>query len=133
MAAIQTVDTPHAPQPAGHYAQATVHAGVVYTAGQLPINPHSGKVEHEGDAEAQTELTLRNVDAILRAAGTDLSQSLSITLFVTGRDLWPAVNTAFNRVLGSHKPARAIIPVPELKEGCTVEIQCIAAMPEGDA
>ena len=130
MSSVQIVDTPHAPRPAGHYAQATVHNGVVYTAGQLPLNPHTGHVEHEGDAEAQTERTLRNVEAILQAAGTDLSHALSVTLFVTGRDLWPAVNTAFNRVLGNHTPARAIIPVPELKPGCTVEIQVIAAMPE---
>ena len=104
MANIQTVQTPHAPAPAGHYSQATIHNGVVYVAGQLPLNPHTGHVEHEGDAEAQAERTLRNVEAILVAAGTDLSHLLSVTLYVTGRDLWPAVNTAFTRVMGGHRP-----------------------------
>ena len=130
MCAIQTIRTPHAPAPAGHYSQATVYNGLVYVAWQLPLNPHTGHVEHEGDAEAQTERTLRNVEAVLTAAGSDLNHLLSVTLYVTGRDLWPQVNAAFNRVLGTHKPARAIIPVPELKPGCTIEIQAVAAVPQ---
>jgi 2-iminobutanoate/2-iminopropanoate deaminase len=111
---------------------------VVYVAGQLPLNPVTSKpldaseledASPEALADAQTERTLRNVEAVLAAAGTDLSRVLSATLYVTGRELWPPVNAAFARVFGSHKPARAIVPVPELKPGCLVEIQVVAALP----
>ena len=132
------IETAHAPVPAGHYAQGVVHGGVVYVAGQLPLNPITSKPldssqlddpSREALADAQTERTLRNVEAVLVAAGTDLSHVLSATLYVTGRDLWAPVNEAFARVMGAHKPARAIVPVPELKPGCLVEIQVTAAVP----
>jgi 2-iminobutanoate/2-iminopropanoate deaminase len=135
---MRRIQTAHAPAPAGHYSQGVVHSGVVYVAGQLPLNPVTSKPVDSSElddgsvealADAQTERTLRNVEAVLKAAGTDLSHVLSATLYVTGRDLWPPVNAAFARVMGSHKPARAIVPVPELKPGCLVEIQVTAALP----
>ena len=127
---MKTVTTAHAPRPAGHYSQAVVHGGLVYVAGQLPLNPVTGHVVDEGDPDSQTERTLRNVEAILREAGTDLHHVLSMTIYVTGRDLWPAVNAAYARVMGNHRPARAIVPVPELKEGCCIEVQAVAVLPD---
>jgi 2-iminobutanoate/2-iminopropanoate deaminase len=135
---MRSIETAHAPRPAGHYAQGIVHGGLVYVAGQLPLNPVTLKPldaselddrSPEALADAQTERTLRNVEAVLAAAGTDLSRVLSATVYVTGRYLWTPVNEAFARVFGSHKPARAIVPVPELKPGCLVEIQVVAALP----
>jgi 2-iminobutanoate/2-iminopropanoate deaminase len=123
---MQTITTSGAPKPAGHYSQAIIHNGVVYVAGQLPLNPATGEVVG-ANAEAQTEQTLRNVEAILKAAGSGLDRLLSVTIYVTGRMHWGPVNQACARVLGEHTPARAIIPVPELKPGCLVEIQAIAA------
>ncbi len=123
---MQSISTPNAPQPAGHYSQAVVHGGLVYVAGQLPLDPATGEVVGPGDAEAQTEQTLRNVEAVLRAAGSGLDRLLSVTIYVTGRDLWGAVNAAYSRMLGNHCPARAIVPVGELKPGCSIEIQAIA-------
>ena len=122
------ISTANAPQPAGHYSQAIVHGGLVYVAGQLPLNPAAGEVVAPGDAEAQTEQTLRNVEAVLCAAGSGLDRLLSVTIFVTGRDLWGPVNAAYARVLGDHRPARAIVPVGELKPGCLLEIQAIATI-----
>lgn len=124
---MQTITTTEAPKPAGHYSQAIVHGGLVFVAGQLPLNPATGEVMGT-NAEAQTEQTLRNVEAILKASGSGLDRLLSVTIYVTGRMHWGPVNQAFERVLGDHKPARAIIPVPELKPGCLVEIQAIAAV-----
>lgn len=128
---MQPVSTPNAPQPAGHYSQAVVHDGLVYVAGQLPLDPATGAVVGAGDAGAQTEQVLRNVAAVLHAAGSGLDRLLSVTLFVTGRDLWTPVNAAYARVLGSHRPARAIVPVGELKPGCLIEMQAVAAMNAG--
>ncbi len=121
------VSTPAAPTPAGHYSQAIVHDGLVYVAGQLPLDPVTGSVVGEGDIEAQTERVLRNVEAVLRAANSGLDRLLSVTVYVTGRELWGGVNAAYGRVLGAHRPARAIVPVSELKPGCMIEIQAIAA------
>ena len=125
---MERIETANAPGPAGHYAQGMRHGGVVYVAGQLPLDPATGDVVGE-DIETQTERTLRNVEAVLAAAGTDLQHLLSVTVYVTDRQLWPGFNTAFARLLGDHRPARAVVPVPELRHGCLVEIQAVAAMP----
>ncbi|MHB1862947.1 MAG: RidA family protein [Gemmatimonadaceae bacterium] len=124
---MRAITTPHAPRPAGHYSQAIVYDGLVYVAGQLPLDPATGEVVGPADIEAQTEQTLRNVDAILRAADSGLDRLLSVTIFVTDRALWGQVNEVYARLLGAHRPARAIVPVGELKPGCLIEIQAIAA------
>ena len=123
---METVQTPDAPRPAGHYSHGIVHEGIVYVSGQLPLNPVTGEVVGN-NADAQTEQTLRNVEAILRAAGSGLDRLLSVTIYVTGRRHWEDVDRACARLLGDHRPARAVIPVLELKPGCLVEIQAVAA------
>ena len=125
---MRLVETSYAPRPAGHYSQAVVHGGLVFVAGQLPIDPAGTRPA--GDVEEQTEQTLRNVEAILRAAGTTLDRLLSVTVYVADIALWPRVNAAYARVLGAHRPARAVVPVKELHHGWLVEIQAVAALPE---
>lgn len=129
MASITRITTPSAPLPAGHYSQATVHAGVVYVAGQLAIDPTTGE-RKLGSIEEQTERTLRNVEAILLASGSDLAHLLKVTVYVADISLWGAVNTVYARILGEHKPARAIVPTKELHHGFLVEIDAIAALKE---
>lgn len=124
--ALETVHTTDAPAPAGHYAQGIVHDGVVYVSGQLPLDPATREIV-PGGIEAQTEQTLRNVEAVLRAAGSSLGHVLSVTVYVTERALWPQVNDVYARVLGAHRPARAVVPVKELRPGCLIEVQAIAA------
>ncbi|MEO5510386.1 MAG: Rid family detoxifying hydrolase [Longimicrobiales bacterium] len=124
---IVPVRTTHAPAAAGHYSQGMVHNGLVYVAGQLPIDPVSGQIV-DGGLEAQTERTLRNVEAILVAAGGSLASLLSVTIYITDRDQWAGVNVTYARLLGDHRPARAVIPVAELKAGCFIEIQAVAAI-----
>lgn len=126
---MKTVSTPKAPTPAGHYSQGIVHNGLVYVAGQLPIDPATGEIV-SSDIERQAEQTLRNVEAILDAGGSSLGRVLSMTVYIQGRSLWPAVNAVVARVMGDHKPARAMIPVPEIKPGCMIEIQAIGAAAE---
>ena len=125
---IRPVATRDAPVPAGHYSQAVVHGGFVFIAGQLPLDPATGEVIGAADdIEAQTRQVLRNVDAILRAAGSGLERLVSVTVFITSRAHWPAVNRVYAEMLGAHRPARAVVPVPELRPGCLIEIQAIAA------
>lgn len=123
---MQLISTDKAPVPAGHYSQGVVHNGVVYVAGQLAIVP--GQKEHTvGSIGAQTEQTLRNVQAILQAADSDLDRVLQMTIYVSDISLWGEVNAAYVRVMGNHKPARAVVPVKDLHYGYQIEIQAIAA------
>lgn len=127
MSDIRALETQQAPAPKGHYAQGIVHGGLVYVAGQLPLDPVTGEPTG-GDAAAQAERTLRNVEAVLEAAGSSLAKLLSVTVYVTDLALWEEVNRAYAAVLGNHRPARAIVPVQELRAGCVIEIQAVAAL-----
>ncbi|HNV76153.1 MAG: RidA family protein [Gemmatimonadetes bacterium] len=124
---MQIVTTEAAPLPAGHYSQGIVHNGVVYVAGQLPIVPGSSD-RTVGSMAQQAEQTLRNVEAVLQAAGSGLDKVLQMTIYVSDISLWGEVNVAYARVMGDHKPARAVVPVKELHYGYQIEIQAIAAL-----
>jgi 2-iminobutanoate/2-iminopropanoate deaminase len=126
-ATIRLIQTPDAPTPAGHYSQATVHDGVVYVAGQLAIDPATG-ARMLGSIEEQTERTLRNVEAILVAAGSDLAHLLKVTVYIADIAQWGAVNAVYARILGDHRPARAIVPTRDLHHEFLVEIDAIAAV-----
>jgi 2-iminobutanoate/2-iminopropanoate deaminase len=123
------ISTKDAPTPAGHYSQGVVHGGFVFVSGQLPLDA-SGQVVADGGIEAQTRQTLRNVEAVLHAAGSGLDRLVSVTVYVVGRHLWADVNRVYAELLGEHRPARAIIPVPEIKPGCLIEIQAVATIGE---
>ena len=123
---MQAIETGDAPTAAGHYSQAIVHNGVVYVAGQLPTDPRD-RSRPVGSIEEQTERTLRNVEAILVAAGSGLDRVLQMTIYISDIELWGGVNVAYARVMGAHKPARAVVPVKDLHYGYQIEIQAIAA------
>lgn len=124
---MRPISTPDAPTPAGHYSQAIVHDGLVYVAGQLAIDPAGGPAV-VGTIEEQTERTLRNVEAVLRAAGSDLAHVLQMTVYVSDIALWARVNATYARIMGEHRPARAVVPVKDLHHGYQIEIQAIAAL-----
>ena len=123
---IKRISTPNAPTPAGHYSQATVYNGLVFVAGQLSIDPASG-AHMTGTIEEQTEIALNNVLAILQAAGSDWSRVLKMTVYVADINLWDAVNKVYGRMLGEHRPARAVIPTGALHHGFLIEIDAVAA------
>jgi 2-iminobutanoate/2-iminopropanoate deaminase len=123
------VSTPNAPSPAGHYSQAVVHNGLIYVAGQLPINP-AAKSREVGTIEDQTRQVLANIRAILEAAGSGLDRVLQMTVYVSDLELWGRFNTVFAEVMGDARPARAVVPVNPLHYGYQVEIQAIAAVRE---
>jgi 2-iminobutanoate/2-iminopropanoate deaminase len=80
-----------------------------------------------GDIQGQTELALLNVEAVLKAAGSDLSHVLQMTIYVSDMELWGKVNETYSKVMGEHRPARAIVPVKDLHFDTKIEIQAIAA------
>lgn len=123
---MKTIQPPDQPQPKGHYSPGIEHDGLIYVSGQLPMDLVT-REPFAGDIETQTELALRNVEAVLKAAGSDLQHVLQMTIYVSDIELWSKVNEVYARVMGEHKPARAIVPVKELHFGTKIEIQAIAA------
>lgn len=124
---IKSVVAPEAPTPAGHYSQGIVFNSLVYVSGQLGIDP-ADRAKPVGSVAAQTEQALANVRAILRAAGSDLNRVLNVTIYVSDIGLWDTVNSVYKRVMGEHRPARAVVPTRELHGGYQVEIAAIAAI-----
>ena len=123
---IRTILTPEAPAPGGHYSQAVVYSGLVFVAGQLAIDPKTGE-RLTGSIEEQTEQCLKNIDAILQAAGSGLSRVLKMTIYISDIELWGAVNSVYARVMAEHRPARAVVPVKDLHYGFKIEIEAVAA------
>ena len=126
---MKKIKLPNAPEPKGHYSPAVVHNGLIFVSGQLPSNHQTGEVE-TGAIERQTELALRNVEAILKAANSGLNHVLQMTIYISEMDDWGKVNEVYKKILGKHKPARAIVPVKDLHFGAKIEIQAIAAVKE---
>ena len=123
---IKRINTPNAPQPAGHYSQATVYNGLVFVAGQLSIDP-TARDKKLGSIEEQTELALNNVHAILKAAGSDWDRVLKVNVSIADINLWDALNKVYSTILGENRPARAVIPCGKLHYGFLIEIEAIAA------
>jgi len=126
---IQFIKTADAPTPAGHYSQATVYNGLVFVSGQLSIDPQTGE-KLLGSIEEQTEQALKNVAAIVKAANSDVSRILKMTVYVADIELWSAVNTVYAKFMGENRPARAVIPTGELHHGFLIEIDAVAAVHE---
>ena len=122
----QSVQTPHAPTPAGHYSQGVAHGDTVWVAGQLPFDPTAPDAPL-GDVEQQVRRTFANVAAILDAADSGLDRLIQVNIFVTDPELWTEVNRVYASILGEHRPARAIIPCGRLKRGAVLEVTAVAA------
>lgn len=124
---MKAISAPKAPPAGGHYSHAIVHSGLAFVSGQLPTVPGSND-RTVGTIEEQTEQTLRNVGAVLEAAGSSLSQCVQMTIYISEMELWGRVNAAYAKVMGDHKPARAVVPVGLLHYGYQIEIQAIGAV-----
>jgi 2-iminobutanoate/2-iminopropanoate deaminase len=125
---ITRINTPNAPKPGGHYSQGVVYNGLLFVSGQLSIDPATLE-KKLGSIEEQTEQALNNVLGIVQAAGGDWSSVLKMTVYVADIELWAAVNEVYSRILGDHRPARAVIPTGALHYGFLIEIEAIAAVP----
>lgn len=123
---IKRIETKHAPAAGGHYSQAVVHNGLVFVLGQLSIDPQTGE-KKLGSIEEQTEQVLKKVAEVLKAANSDLSRVLKMTLYISDIELWARVNEVYARVMGEHRPARAVIPTGKLHYGFLIEVEAVAA------
>ena len=116
----------HAPNPIGSYNQAVIANGFVFTAGQIAIDPDTGKLI-EGSFKDRVEQVFKNLSAILERAGTDLSKVVKFTVFLTDMSNYGDVNDVFNVWLDeTNAPARSLVSVKGLPADTDVEIECIA-------
>ncbi len=124
---MEIIETNDAAKPLGHYSQAVVHQGLVYVAGQLPIDPNNETVFLE-TVEDQTYQTLKNVKAVLEASNSSISHVLKSTIYISDISIWAQVNQVYADFFGDHKPARSAVPTKNLPKGYLVEIDVIAAV-----
>lgn len=125
MKTIKTVATDHAPKAIGPYSQAIVADGIVYTAGQVALDPQSGALVGATVAE-QTEQVLKNLAAVLAAAGSSLGQVVKTTVYLADMADFAAMNEVYARYFGGHRPARSTTQAGGLPKGARVEIDVIA-------
>lgn len=121
---METISTNQAPSAIGPYSQAKVLNGILYTSGQLPVNPETGKVP-EG-ITAQTRQSCENIKAILEEANTSFDNVIKTTCFLSSMDDFQAFNEVYAEYFVS-KPARSTFAVKELPMGVLCEIEVIAA------
>lgn len=125
----QLVHTDDAPKAIGPYSQGVVSGGFLFTAGQIALDPASMEVV-SGDIRHQTERVMRNLAAILTAAGSDLSRVVKTTVFLTDMGEFAAMNEVYARHFGDHRPARSTVAVSGLPRGVLVEIEAVARVGE---
>ena len=118
------ISTSNAPTAIGPYSQAVKVGNLVFTSGQIPINPETGAIEAQGIAE-QTEQVMKNLDAVLRAAGTDMKNAVKTTCFLADMADFPTFNEVYGRYF-TEKPARSCASVKSLPKGALVEVEVIA-------
>jgi 2-iminobutanoate/2-iminopropanoate deaminase len=121
----KVVATPDAPQAIGPYSQAIVAGNLVFCSGQIPLDPATGKLV-EGDIAVQTERALKNLEAVLKAAGSDLARVVRTTVYLKDLEDFQAMNQAYQRFFPSQPPARSTIQAARLPRDARVEIDVIA-------
>lgn len=121
----QAISTDRAPGAIGPYSQAIRAAGLIFCSGQIPIDPKTGDFVSDDVAE-QTEQVLRNLTAVLEAAGTTLNDVVKTTVFLADMNDFAAMNEVYGRYFSENKPARATVQAARLPRDARVEIDCIA-------
>jgi 2-iminobutanoate/2-iminopropanoate deaminase len=127
MATKEIVSTENAPGAIGPYSQAVKTGGMVFCSGQIPIDPQTGDFV-SADVGEQTEQVLRNLSAVLKAAGTSLDNVVKTTVFLADMNDFTAMNEIYTKYFEENKPARATVQAARLPRDARVEIDCIAVI-----
>ena len=125
-ASLSVIHTPSAPAAIGPYSQAIAVNGLVYTSGQIAIDPATGNIDAQG-IEAQTEQVIQNLSAVLQAAGSDLTQVVKTTCFLQRMSDFAAFNAVYGKYF-TGKPARSCVEVSALPKNALVEIEAVAVI-----
>ena len=123
---MKQITTSKAPAAIGPYSQAIVHNDTVFTSGQIPINPETGNVDAVG-ITAQTETVMKNLGAVLEAAGSSFEKAIKTTCFLADIADFAAFNEVYARYF-TGKPARSCVAVRDLPRGVLVEVEVIASI-----
>lgn len=121
----EIISTDKAPGAIGPYSQAIKTGGMVYCSGQIPIDPETGEFV-SNDITEQTEQVLKNLSAVLEAAGSGLGSVVKTTVFLADMSDFAAMNEIYGRYFSENKPARATVQAARLPRDAKVEIECIA-------
>jgi 2-iminobutanoate/2-iminopropanoate deaminase len=121
---MKKISTDKAPSAIGPYSQAVVSGNMLYTSGQIPINPASGRIE-ASDITEQAEQVMKNLSAVLEAAGTSFEKVIKTTCFLYDIADFAAFNEVYSRYF-TEKPARSCVAVKDLPKGALVEVELIA-------
>lgn len=121
---MKRISTDKAPAAIGPYSQAIVAGGLLYTSGQIPINPATGTVDAE-DIVGQSEQVMKNLAAVLEAAGSSFEQAVKTTCFLSDIASFAAFNEVYAKYF-TGKPARSCVAVRDLPKGVLVEVEVIA-------
>ena len=122
---MESIQTAHAPEAIGPYSQAVKANGMIFCSGQIPLDPATMQVV-EGDASAQAERVLRNLKAVLEAAGSSLERVVKTTVFLADMNDFAAMNEVYAAFFGNNRPARSTVQVARLPRDVRVEIEVIA-------
>ena len=122
---LRPIATPDAPTAIGPYSQAMVAGGLVFTAGQVALDPKTMELV-AGDVKAQTERVFANLTAVLQAAGTGLDRVVKATVFLADMADFAAMNEVYAQAFGNHRPARSTVAVRTLPKNAKVEIDLVA-------
>ena len=123
---MKKIHTDNAPAAIGPYSQAIIHGDILFTSGQIPINPATGNIEAEGIV-AQTEQVMQNLGAVLSAAGSSFENAIKTTCFLADMADFAAFNEVYARYF-TEKPARSCVAVKTLPKNVLVEVEVIAAV-----
>tara|TARA_B100000965_G_scaffold90011_2_gene73199 strand:- start:4955 stop:5332 length:378 start_codon:yes stop_codon:yes gene_type:complete len=121
---MRIIKTKNAPKAIGPYSQGINHNNFVYTSGQIPINPETGKLV-EGNFKLEVEQVLNNVDAVLKEGGSSLNHAIKLTVFVTDLNKFSELNEVFENFFDENPPARSAVEVSALPMGVRVEIEAV--------
>ena len=123
------IQVPDSPTPVGHYSQAIVSSGQVFTSGILPIRiKTSEKLSVDTSIEEQLSVVFDNLTQILKEAGSSTDKVIKTTVYIADGDNWGIVNQLYADFFGNHRPARSIIPVKELHFGYKIELEAVAEL-----
>ena len=123
---MKIIDTTNAPAAIGPYSQAIVVGDLVYTSGQIPINPASGQIE-AADIKSQAEQVIANLSAVLKEAGSSLENAVKTTCFLSNMKDFSDFNEVYAKYF-TGKPARSCVEVSALPKGALVEVEVIAVV-----
>jgi 2-iminobutanoate/2-iminopropanoate deaminase len=124
---MKTIATANAPRAIGPYSQAVIHDGLLYSAGQIALDPSTMELVG-GDTAAQTEQVFANLRSVLEAAGASLPSVVKTTVYLADMGDFQAMNAVYARHFGDHRPARSTVAAAALPKGARVEIDVIAAV-----